>query len=217
MKKIVFALSALALMSACSTVNKTAIVPITPKLVFEDAAYTIIWNGKSEAYMYVDGQYVRNETYDYVFNVIQKRYDNTWKSTKTLHRNHPNYDYRGGQRSQTMYFEINYSQFEKQVKLKSTLHTSLGEGSGFSDLEFREQNLIIDLNQNNPYYNISKYTPFNKMKITQHYNYEEGVLTETVELYKEKDGKITPFSKMEETAVFYIKGKLDKAPTTFTR
>lgn len=204
-------------MSACSTVNKTAIVPITPKLEFEDAAYTIIWNGKSEAYMYVDGQYVRNETYDYVFNVIQKRYDNTWKSTKTLHRNHPNYDYRGGQRSQTMYFEINYSQFEKQVKLKSTLHTSLGEGNGFSDLEFREQNLIIDLNQNNPYYNISKYTPFNKMKITQHYNYEEGVLTETVELYKEKDGKITPFSKMEETAVFYIKGKLDKAPTTFTR
>jgi hypothetical protein len=217
MKKIIFAISAVALMSACSTVNKTAIVPITPKLEFEDAAYTIIWNGKSEAYMYVDGQYVRNETYDYVFNVIQKRYDNTWKSTKTLHRNHPNYDYRGGQRSQTMYFEINYSQFEKQVKLKSTLHTSLGEGNGFSDLEFREQNLIIDLNQNNPYYNISKYTPFNKMKITQHYNYEEGVLTETVELYKEKDGKITPFSKMEETAVFYIKGKLDKAPTTFTR
>jgi hypothetical protein len=217
MKKIIFAISAVALMSACSTVNKTAIVPITPKLEFEDAAYTIIWNGKSEAYMYVDGQYVRNETYDYVFNVIQKRYDNTWKSTKTLHRNHPNYDYRGGQRSQTMYFEINYSQFEKQVKLKSTLHTSLGEGNGFSDLEFREQNLIIDLNQNNPYYNISKYTPFNKMKITQHYNYEEGVLTETVELYKEKDGKITPFSKMEDTAVFYIKGKLDKAPTTFTR
>ena len=84
-------------------------------------------------------------------------------------------------------------------------------------MEFRNQNLIIDLNQNNPYYNISKYTPFNKMKISQNYNYEEGLLTETVELYKDKDGKITPFSKMEETAVFYVKGKLDKAPTTFKK
>ena len=166
--------------------------------------------------MYVDGQYVRNETYDYVFNVVQKRYDTQWKSTKTLHRNHPNYDYRGGQRSQTMYFEINY-ELTNKLQLSTTLNTSLGNGFGTSDIEFRKQSLTIDLNQKNPYYNISKYTPFNKMRITQHYKYEEGLLTETVELYKEKDGKITPFSKMEETAVFYVKGKLDKAPTTFIK
>lgn len=215
MKKIIFALGTVALMSACSSIKKTAIVPTTPKSDFEDT-YTIVWNGKSEAYRFIDGQYVRDETYDYVFNVVQKRYDTKWKSTKTLHRNHPDYDFRGGQRSQTMYFEVDYYQ-NGETKLGSTLNTSLGGGKGVSDLEFREQNLIIQLDQNNPYYNISKYTPFNKMKITQHYNYEEGVLTETVELYKEKNGKITPFSKMEETAVFYIKGKLDKAPTTFKK
>ncbi|CAG5087762.1 hypothetical protein [Parvicella tangerina] len=214
MKRIFIAISAIALISACSTVNKTAIVPITPKSDFEDT-YTIIWNGKSEAYFYEDGQYVRNETYDYVFNVIQKRYDKTWKSIKTLHRNHPNYDYRGGQRSQTMYFEVDYSL--NGEKLTSTFNTSLGTGKGISDLEYREQLLTIDLKQKNPYYNISKYTPFNKMKITQNYNYEEGLLTEIVELYKEKDGKITPFSKMKETAVFYVKGKLDKAPTSFKK
>jgi len=215
MKKLIFTISAVALLSACSTVNKTAIVPTTPKSAFEDT-YTIVWNGKSEAYIYVNGAYVRNETYDYVFNVIQKRYDNEWKSTKTLHRNHPNYDFRGGQRSQTMYFEVIYAMSGNNM-LASTLKTSLGNGTGTSDMEFRKQSLVIDLNQKNPYYNISKYTPFNKMKITQNYNYEEGVLTETVELYKEKNGNITPFSKMEETAYFYIKGKLDNAPTTFKK
>jgi hypothetical protein len=213
--KAIFTIGVITLMSACDSIKKTAIVPITPKSDFEDT-YTIIWNGKSEAYRFIDGQYVRDETYDYIFTVVQKRYDRQWKSTKTLHRNHPGYDFRGGQRSQAMYFEVAYS-LNEENKLSSTLYTSLGNGKGISDIEFRNQSLIIDLNTDNPYYNISKYTPFNKMKITQRYNYEEGVLMETVELYKEKDGKITPFSKIEEQAVFYVKGKLDKAPTTFKK
>ncbi|WP_367916254.1 hypothetical protein [Leadbetterella sp. DM7] len=213
MKKTFFVLSTIALMSACSSVKKTAIVPTTSKSDFEDT-YTIIWNGKSEAYRYIDGEYKRDETYDYVFNVVQKRYDNVWKSTKTLHRNHPDYDFRGGQRSQTMYFQLNYAMNDDN--LSSTLNSSLGSGKGTSDIEFRNQTLIIQLDTDNPYYNISKYTPFNRMKITQQYKYEEGLLLEIVELYKEdKNGKVTPFSKMEETAVFYIKGKLDKAPTIF--
>ena len=57
--------------------------------------------------------------------------------------------------------------------------------------------------------------PYNKFRITQNYDYEKGVLTETVELIKEKDGKETPFMKNEETALIFIKSKLDKAPTTF--
>jgi len=67
--------------------------------------------------------------------------------------------------------------------------------------------------QYDPY--INKFIPYNKFRITQNYNYEEGVLTETVELIKEKDGKETPFMKNEETALIYIKSKLDKAPATF--
>lgn len=217
MKKIskaIFAFGVVALMSACSTVNKTAIVPITQKSNFEDT-YTIIWNGKSEAYRFINGQYVRDETYDYVFNVIQKRYDNQWKSTKTLHRNHPNYDFKGGERSQSMYFELNFTQSENVVKTQ--LNTSLGNGSGVSDYEFREQMFEIKLLPKISYYNISKYAPYNKIKITQHYKYEEGVLLETVELFKEINGKIVPFMKNEETATFYLKNKLDKAPTTFKK
>lgn len=211
---VVLAIGTLIIISACGSSSKIAIVPLSSHTEYEDT-YTIIWNGKSEAYLYIDGQYVRNEPYDYVFNVTQKRYDNIWKSTKTLHRNHPEYDFRGGPRSQTMYFEIAYS--SSSDGLSTVLKTSLGDGSGSSDLEFREQSLIIDLNQNNSYYNIGKFTPFNKMKITQHYMYEDGKLMETVELYKEENGVITPFAKMEEMATFYVRGKLDKAPTTFKK
>ncbi len=63
--------------------------------------------------------------------------------------------------------------------------------------------------------NASYFMPYNKFKITQHYNYEEGVLTETVELIKVKNGKETPFMKNEEKAWFFIKGKLNTAPTSF--
>jgi hypothetical protein len=59
------------------------------------------------------------------------------------------------------------------------------------------------------------FSPYNKIKITQKYNYESGILTETVLLSKEKDGKETLFMKNEETAYFYIKGKLTGAPTAF--
>jgi len=59
------------------------------------------------------------------------------------------------------------------------------------------------------------FMPYNKIRITQHYDYENGKLTETVLLLKEKDGKEIPFMKNEEEAYFYIKGKIDNAPTTF--
>lgn len=215
MKKITTGFSVLGMLlffNACTSTRKVEIVPITTKMEVEDT-YTIIWNGKSEAYRYSNGDYVRDETYDYVFNVIQKRYEQQWKSTKTLHRNHPDYDYLAGQRSQSMYFELNYSRIENG--LKALLNSSLGKGIANSDVEFREQTIIVDLFPKVTYYNISKFAPYNKIKITQHYKYEEGLLLETVELYKEENGKITPFMKNEEKATFYIKGKLDKAPTIY--
>ncbi len=214
MKKVILAISVITLMSACSTASKTAIVPLAQKVNFEDT-YTIIWNGKSEAFRFKNGAYERDETYDYTFNVIQKRYENNWKSTKTLHRNHPNYNFKAGQRSQSMYFELNFSL--KEDAIKTLLNTSLGNGNGITDTEFRAQSFVIDLFPKVKYYNISKLAPYNKIKITQHYKYEEGVLLETVELYKEVNGKITPFMKNEETATFYLKGKLNNAPTTFKK
>jgi hypothetical protein len=193
-------------LSSCASSQK-AIIPLNNKVVVEDT-YTIIWNGISEAYRFVDGNWIRAENYDYQFDVVQKRYDNKWKSVKSLHRIHPNYDGKAGDRDQTMYFEVDY---KKMVdgKVEATIVSSLGDGTGASDKEFRNAQLTMYIK------NASSFMPYNKFRISQKYNYEEGLLTETVELIKEKAGKEIPFMKNEEKAYIYLKGKLAQAPTTF--
>jgi hypothetical protein len=203
---IIFSTALLISLAGCSSTNDL-IIPLTEKLNADDT-YTIIWNGTSEAYRYVNGQWQRAENYDYQFSVLQKRYKNQWKSVKDMHRLHPAYDGKAGARNQTMYFELNYAAAENG-NLNTTIASSLGQGTGTSDKEFREQVINIDLKD------ASSFMPYNKIRITQHYNYEQGLLTETVELIKLNDGKETPFMKNEEKAYFYLKGKLDKAPTAY--
>ncbi|WP_028980332.1 hypothetical protein [Sporocytophaga myxococcoides] len=192
---------------SCSS-SKKATIPLS-ETVLADDTYTIIWNGVSHAYRYENKTWIRDEQYDYQFDVIQKRYDNLWKSIKSLHRIHPEYDGKAGDRDQTMYFELAYNSLNDSNKVISTIISTLGDGTGLCDPEFRNSQLIMYVKEP------SSFLPYNKFRITQHYNYEEGLLTETVELLNEKDGIETPFMKNEETAWFYIKGKLDKAPTIF--
>jgi hypothetical protein len=208
MKKLIFSIATITAMilASCST-SKQAIIPLNRSVELDDT-YTIIWNGISKAYRYDNGQWLRAESYDYQFNVVQKRYDNHWKSIKSLHRIHPDYDGKAGDRDQTMYFEVAYKNLI-DGKVQATINSSLGDGTGTTDTEFRKSVLTMFVP------NESKFMPYNKFRITQHYDYEKGVLTETVELIKEKDGKETPFMKNEETALIFIKSKLDKAPTTF--
>lgn len=208
MKKTIISLVALAALgiASCNSTGK-ATLPLSNTLLLDDT-YTIIWNGTSQAYKYEDGKWLRAERYDYQFDVIQKRYDKVWKSVKSLHRIHPDYDGKAGDRDQTMYFEVNYQKLQEQ-KVQSQILSSLGKGKGTSDPEFRDA--ILTMYVENP----STFMPYNKFRISQKYNYEEGTLTETVELLLEKDGKETPFMKNEETALIYLKGKLDKAPTVF--
>lgn len=208
MKKVIFSATAIIFMvlASCST-SKQVTVPLSRSVELDDT-YTIIWNGISKAYRYENGQWLRAESYDYQFDVVQKRYDNHWKSVKSLHRIHPDYDGKAGDRDQTMYFEVAYKNLI-DGKVQATINSSLGNGTGTTDTEFRKSVLTMYVP------NASKFMPYNKFRITQNYNYEEGVLTETVELIKEKDGKEIPFMKNEETALIFIKSKLDKAPTTF--
>jgi hypothetical protein len=209
MKKIWMFLSTIAFLwlSGCG-VTKNAIIPLSSKLTIEDT-YTIIWNGTSEAYRFTNDKWERDESYDYQFDVIQKRYDNQWKSIKSLHRRNPNYDGKAGDRDQTMYFELKYSL--KDQKIISELTSSLGNGTGITDKEFRNQTLDFNVD------GISKYAPYDHFRITQEYKYEQGVLEETVFLYKLKDGKEIPFMKNLERAYFYMKGNLNSAPTTFNQ
>ncbi len=208
MKKIILGSTAIfsLLITSCST-TKTSIIPLEKSLVLEET-YTIIWNGISKAYIYKNGEWMRAENYDYTFDVIQRRYDNQWKSTKSLHRIHPDYDGRAGTRDQTMYFEVLYYGISNGV-VQSNIQSSLGNGTGTSDNDFRKSVLTMYVGKN------GKFMPYNKFRITQNYDYEQGILTETVELIKEKDGTETPFMKNEETANIYLKGKLDKAPTSY--
>lgn len=182
-------------------------IPFSTSVDLDDT-YTIIWNGLSKAYRHDNGSWIRAESYDYQFNVVQKRFENHWKSIKTLHRIHPDYDGKAGERDQTMYFEVIYKALEEQ-KVQSEIRASIGNGTGTSDTEFRMSELTMYVP------NPSRFLPYNKFRITQNYDYEAGKLTETVELILEKDGKETPFMKNEETALIFIKTKLDKAPTKF--
>lgn len=191
-------------LTSCSNQTQRIIVPLNTAAAIEDT-YTIIWNGESKAFRYVEGKWERDVSYDYVFDVVQKRYEKTWKSVKNLHRLHPDYDGKAGTRSQSMYFELAYEL--KNNGLISTLTSSLGNGEGTSDRTFREQELHFEL------VGISSFAPYSHMTIVQHYDYEAGILTENVELFKLENGKKIPFMKNEEKAYFYIKGKLDDAPT----
>lgn len=208
MKKAIISAIAIAngFLTSCNT-SKQVTVPLSPSVALDDT-YTIIWNGISKAYRYESGQWLRAETYDYQFNVVQKRYNNRWKSVKSLHRIHPGYNGKAGGRDQTMFFDVAYNNM-MDGNVQATINSSLGNGTGTTDTEFRKSVLTMLMP------NAIGFMPYNKFKITQNYNYEEGVLTETVELIKEKGGKEIPFMKNEETALIFIKGKLHNAPTTF--
>jgi hypothetical protein len=190
------------ILGSCANSQKL-ILPLSEEALIEDT-YTIVWNGSSKAYRYTDGKWAADESYDYIFNVVQKRYKDQWKSVKNMHRLHPNYDGKAGDRNQSMYFEINYQEQAKGFDI--LLQSSIGDGQGSSDQEYRKQ--VLDFEAKN----VSSFAPYNRIRISQHYQYESGILEEIVLLYKLKHGEEVPFMKMEEKAYFYTKGKLDEIP-----
>ncbi len=192
--------------TSCSNSNKS-IIPTSKTLPTTKDNYTILWLGKGESYIYINGKYERSKSNDYSFKVVQRRYGNSWKSIKNMHRIHPEYDGKAGEREQTMFFGIDFS--KKGDKIVSTINSSLGNGTGTTDNEFRNQTIQFSVDD------ISSFAPYNTIRITQHYKYEEGQLLETVELFKLKDGKVTPFVKIEESAEIFRPAILEKAPTKF--
>ena len=208
MKKFytIFILAMTCFLTACGT-TRNSIIPVSETLPSIEDNYTIVWVGSGEAYSYTNGGYQRVTSNDYSFEVIQRRYENSWKSIKNMHRIHPEYDGAAGEREQTMFFAIDFKKQNGEVI--STLNSSLGHGGGTSDEEFRKQKLQFAVE------GISSFAPYNTMRITQHYKYEEGVLLETVELFKLEEGVETPFAKIEEKAWIFRPNKLNTAPTKF--
>jgi hypothetical protein len=192
--------------SACSTTQQS-IIPVTEKLPTTSDNYTIVWVGTGESYRYEEGQYLRDSSNDYTFEVIQRRYGNRWKSVKNMHRLHPAYNGKAGPREQTMFFEIDFK--ESRDSIVSRLTSSLGNGSGTSDEEFRRQ--VLEFNAAG----VSGFAPYNRYRITQNYAYEQGRLTETVELFKQLDSGNQPFAQIKEEAQIFRPTELQEAPTRF--
>jgi hypothetical protein len=71
MKGLLFFLTALAtlMVTSCST-SQEITIPLSESVELDDT-YTIIWNGISKAYRYEGGKWLRAESYDYQFDVVQ--------------------------------------------------------------------------------------------------------------------------------------------------
>jgi hypothetical protein len=151
-------------LTSCGTSGKI-IIPTSKTLPTIEDNYTIVWVGTGESYIFNEGEYVRNESNDYSFEVVQRRYGNTWKSVKNMHRIHPDYDGKAGEREQTMFFGIDFS---KDGKIVSKLILHWAAEKVVSDNEFREQTIQFAAE------GVSSFAPFNTYRITQHYKYEEG-------------------------------------------
>ena len=137
---------------------KKTILPISEIKDFQEGLL-FIWDWVSSAYRFINWKYERDESYDYIFSVRQLRQGNTWKSIKTLHRIHKDYDFRAWERDQTMYFEISFEKDKNNIISK--LNTSLWNWNWKTDPEFRNQELEIDFDEWN-WIMGSFFIPYNK-------------------------------------------------------
>ena len=163
-----------------------------------DGELTLVWVGHGECERFEDGAWVRHPENDYEFSVEQHRFADHWESVKSLRRLHPAYDGIAGPRLQTYFFRIGLEPGEG-LSLTSTL----GNGSGHADREFREAELQFEAA------GVSSMAPFDRYRITQHYDYEGGALTELVELTKGPQ----PWVRNRETAKVFGARAFDAAPT----
>ena len=174
---------------------------------FPEPATSLVWVGRGEASVLTPAGWQRTPGSDYDFSVVQRRYADRWESIKEMHRRHPDYDGNAGPRDQTYYFRLDMGPVVADT-LPVRVASTLGDGSGKTDREFRRGVLEFDAR------GVSRFAPFNRYRITQQYRYEDGLLLETVELFKRaSDGTEKPFVKIEERAELFAKRRFDAAPT----
>ena len=164
---------------------------------------TLLWVGRGECERFEDGVWVRRPEFDYEFNVEQRRFADHWESSKSLKRLHPNYDGSAGERTQTLFFAVDYQMPNTENSVTGKLRCSLGDGEVKTDPEFRKATVQIAAN-------ISSMAPFDRYIITQDYQYEAGTLEELVALNKGDK----PWVRNKEHATLYSKNRFDHAPTT---
>jgi hypothetical protein len=176
-------------------------VPLSSDAPREPEA-TLVWVGRGECERYEEGRWARAPEFDYEFSVEQSRYADRWESVKTMRRLHPDYDGSAGERLQTYFFHMDYAAPDEEGRVRSRITSSLGAGEGTTDCEFRSAVLEIRAD-------VSSYAPFDTYRITQSYRYEEGRLSETVEL---NEGE-SPWVRNREEAALFARHTFAEPPT----
>jgi hypothetical protein len=77
----------------------------------------------------------------------------------------------------------------------------------WSDIPFRKTTLDFEAE------GAGSFAPFNRFRIRQDYEYEDGRLEETVELYKKKDALELPAFTVEESATLFAERKFTALPS----
>jgi hypothetical protein len=172
-----------------------AMAPPAPPLA------TLVWVGRGTAERLEHGAWRRDPSFDYEFSVEQRRYADHWDSVKTMRRRHPAYDGSAGPRAQVYFFRLAVAPAGAGVTYGVT--STLGAGTGHGDGEFREA--VLDIRAD-----VSRWAPFDRYRITQHYQYEAGHLTEDVEL----DDGATPWVRNHEEAALFGATAFAAPPTT---
>jgi hypothetical protein len=163
---------------------------------------TLVWVGRGECERFENGAWVRRPEFDYDFSVEQRRDGAQWNSVKSMRRRHPEYDGSAGDRSQTYFFKLDFAPPGADGKVAANVATSLGDGGGVTDREFRAA--VLDFKAN-----VSSFAPFDRYRITQRYDYEGGQLTELVELNKGEQ----PWVRNREVAQLFAQRSFPSAPT----
>ena len=163
---------------------------------------TLVWVGHGEASRRVGAGWQRAPEFDYDFTVEQRRYADYWDSVKTLRRSHPGYDGSAGPRVQVYLFHLDLAPGPAGgVTYRVT--STLGVGRGATDREFREASIELAAD-------VSIFAPFDTYRITQHYQYEAGRLSEDVSL----DDGDAPWVRNHEEAWLFGPQSYPQPPTT---
>lgn len=185
------------LTTGCQTLHSPLPLGMAPTAA---ADVTFAWVGTGTGYLWEDGAWVRSPANDYEFTVVQRRYADRWASVKQLHRYREDYTGAAGARDQLWQFELGLKAAPSSgVVLEA--RTSLGDGAGTSDVAFGEASLELAAP-------VPAAAPFSHYRITQHYDYAAGTLTEEVLLFERTSAGDQPYFRSDEVARLL-------APTTF--
>lgn len=176
-----------------------------PRPAADEPLVTLVWVGRGEAERIVDGRWRRTPAFDYDFTVEQVRFRGRWRSVKSLRRLHPDYDGSAGPRAQTYFFEIEYAAPDED-RVTGQITSTLGPGTVATDPDFRRATMELRPD-------ISAFAPFDTYRITQSYGYEDGTLTETVELLDHEDGREVPWVRNRERARLFAAHRFAEPPT----